>query len=110
MRRLLTNMLIVPVLMVFSSVCFRLSAETASGKLRALSGSVTEYGTEMPVIGAAVQLGEDYLWTTTDVDGNFSFEKIQPGTYMLEVSCLGYVSVSVKRPRKQSESVRYLVE
>ena len=89
MRRLLTNMLIVPVLMVLSSVCFRLSAETASGKLRALSGSVTEYGTEMPVIGAAVQLGEDYLWTTTDVDGNFSFEKIQPLDILADIHLKG---------------------
>ena len=94
MRRFLANMFIVPVLMVLSSVCCRLSAQDASGKLRSLSGNVTEYGTELPVIGAAVQLGSDYLWTTTDADGNFSFEKIQPGTYLLEVSCLGYVNVS----------------
>ena len=60
-----------------------------------VSGTVTEYGTEIPVIGAAVRLGEDYLWTTTDIDGKFALDKVQPGEYVLEVSCLGYVTVSV---------------
>ena len=61
-----------------------------------LSGMVTEYSTDVPVIGAAVRLGDDYLWAVTDVDGNFSFNNVQPGKYVLEVSCLGYVSVSVE--------------
>ena len=61
-----------------------------------VSGTVFEYGTDVPVIGAAVRLGEDYLWTTTDIDGNFSFSGVQSGKYVLEVSCLGYVSVSVE--------------
>ena len=61
-----------------------------------LAGAVAEYGTDIPVIGAAVRLGEDYLWTTTDVDGRFAFDKIQPGKYVLEVSCLGYVTAAVE--------------
>ena len=61
-----------------------------------LAGAVAEYGTDIPVIGAAVRLGEDYLWTTTDVDGRYAFDKIQPGKYVLEVSCLGYVTAAVE--------------
>ena len=71
-----------------------MSAETE--RMHALSGTVVEYGTGVPVIGAAVQLGDDYLWTTTDLDGNFSIEKVQAGTYMLEVSCLGYVTAYIE--------------
>ena len=59
------------------------------GRNVSLTGIVTEQGTDIPVIGAAVRLGEDYLWTTTDLDGKFSLNKIQPGTYVLEVACLG---------------------
>ena len=97
MRRFLLHMMtVVAVIMALPAFWSGLSAQSASGRMRTLSGTVTEYGTGLPVVGAAVQLGEDYLWTTTDIDGNFSFEKIQPGTYVLEVSCLGYVQVSVE--------------
>ena len=96
MRRFLIHILTVTILLVLSMIWNRLSAESVSGRMRTLSGTVAEYGTDLPVIGAAVQLGEDYLWTTTDLDGNFSFDMIQPGTYVLEVSCLGYVTVSVE--------------
>lgn len=53
-----------------------------------------EAGTQVPVIGAAVKLGDDYLWAITDAEGSFVFENVQKGEYVLEVSCLGYVSVS----------------
>ena len=57
-------------------------------------GTVTEAGTETPIPGAAVRIGEDYLWTITDVDGSFTFDNVQPGEWIIEVSCLGYVTVS----------------
>ena len=66
------------------------------GRNVSLTGIVTEQGTDIPVIGAAVRLGEDYLWTTTDLDGKFSLNKIQPGTYVLEVACLGYVTATIE--------------
>ena len=108
MRRFLLHMMtVVAVIMALPAFWSGLSAQSASGRMRTLSGTVTEYGTGLPVVGAAVQLGEDYLWTTTDIDGNFSFEKIQPGTYVLEVSCLGYVPVSVEADvRKDVEGLK----
>ena len=97
MRRFVVHILaIAAIFMVLPAVWYVLSAQSAPDRMRALSGTVVEYGTDLPVIGAAVRLGEDYLWTTTDAEGCFSFEKIQPGTYVLEVSCLGYVSVSLE--------------
>lgn len=59
-----------------------------------LEGIVTEAGTNLPVVGAVVKVGSDYLWTTTDMDGAFSFSHVQKGDWILEVSCLGYVSVA----------------
>ena len=56
-------------------------------------GTVLESGTENPVPGAAVRLGEDYLWAITDVDGTFAFSNVQPGEWPIEVSCLGYQTV-----------------
>ena len=59
-----------------------------------VEGCVLEAGTQAPVIGAAVKLGDDYLWAITDAEGSFVFENVQKGEYVLEVSCLGYVTTS----------------
>lgn len=61
-----------------------------------VTGVVKEAGSEQPVTGALVTLGSEYLWTTTDVNGNFSLEGVLPGIYELSVSCLGYVTVVKK--------------
>ena len=55
-----------------------------------VKGTVLEAGSENPVPGAAVKLGEDYLWAVTDIDGTFTFTNVQPGEWTIEVSCLGY--------------------
>ncbi len=60
-----------------------------------ISGKVQESITGEPIIGAIVRLGEDYLWTTTDLDGKFIFNNVQKGDYILETSCLGYVTSSI---------------
>ena len=97
MRKLLVHIMIVSALLMAIPVAWSgLSAQNASSRLHEISGNVAEYGTEVPVVGAAVRLGDDYLWTTTDIDGNFSLSKVQPGKYVLEVSCLGYVSVAME--------------
>jgi len=57
-----------------------------------VEGCVIEAGSKTPVTGAAVRIGTDYLWTTTDIDGQFIFENVQSGEHELEVSCLGYVN------------------
>ncbi len=67
----------------------------AQSPASAVSGIVREAGTGEPVIGAIIRLGEDYLWTTTDENGKFLLEDVQKGEYVLEASCLGYVSSSV---------------
>ncbi len=75
-----------------------------------LSGTVTEHDTGQSVIGAAVRLGEEYLWTTTGLDGEFSFANVQPGEYVLEVSCLGYVSFSMELDlRKDVEGLKIIL-
>ena len=74
---------------------FVAAAASGAPKGRLVEGRVLEAKTEAPVAGAAVRIGNDYLWTTTDIDGNFTFENVQPGEYVLEASCLGYVSASV---------------
>ncbi|MBR2064448.1 MAG: TonB-dependent receptor [Bacteroidales bacterium] len=73
-----------------------LPADVVSEKGRDISGKVVEAATGDPVIGAVIRLGEDYLWTTSDLDGLFAFDKVQKGSYVLEVSCLGYVTAYIE--------------
>ena len=68
----------------------------AAERGREVEGVVTDAHGGVPVIGAVVRLGEDYLWTTTGLDGAFIFDNVQKGKYVMEVSCLGYVSVSLE--------------
>jgi len=58
-----------------------------------LSGKVTDAETAEPIIFSTVALYKnDVLITGTesDVDGNYSFSNIDPGTYDLLVSYTGY--------------------
>lgn len=63
-----------------------LGAICAAAQNRSVSGRVMEAGEDVPVIGAVVRIGPDYLWTTSDADGNFAFDNVQGGKYEMEVS------------------------
>lgn len=65
----------------------------ADAQSRAVSGRIIDAGSGDPVIGAVVRIGTDYLWASTDIEGEFTFNNVEPGKHELEASCLGYVSV-----------------
>lgn len=79
----------------FRADATQVSAESSPPKRHSVSGTVVQSGQEIPVIGAVVRLGHDYLWTTADLDGRFTFDNVQEGNYTLEASCLGYVTVTI---------------
>lgn len=81
-------------LILLLGMLFSLVARSASRGYE-VCGIVLEAGTETPVPGAAVKIGEDYLWAVTDVDGTFTLNNVQPGEWVIEVSCLGYQTASV---------------
>ena len=72
------------------SLAVPLSAQQA--KTVTLRGTVTEAMGGEPVSGAIIRLDENYLWAVTDADGRYLLENVQPGTYLLEIDCLGYVT------------------
>ena len=75
-----------------------------------VEGVVLEAETQTPVIGAVVRIGSDYLWTTTDIDGAFSFVNVEKGGWSVEVSCLGYVSLTAElKVTGDVEGLKYLL-
>ena len=75
-----------------------------------VEGVVLEAETQTPVIGAVVRIGSDYLWTTTDIDGAFSFVNVEKGGWTVEVSCLGYVSMTAElKVTGDVEGLKYLL-
>lgn len=53
-------------------------------------GKVTESKSKEIVELVAIQIKELNRWTTSDMNGNFSFKDIPKGTYTLQASCLGF--------------------
>ena len=51
----------------------------ADAQSRAVSGRIIDAGSGDPVIGAVVRIGTDYLWASTDIEGEFTFDKVEPG-------------------------------
>ena len=57
-----------------------------------LYGYVYDEKTNEPLIGATILLEDTNFGTTTDFDGNFEFDNVQPKTYNILVSFIGYKS------------------
>ncbi len=71
-----------------------------------LSGKVVDKNKE-PLTGASILVKEINKGTSADFDGNFSFT-LQKGTYTLEVSFLGYKTISEKITLSKNEE--YVVQ
>jgi hypothetical protein len=69
-------------------------AQTKNGKIT-IKGTVSEFDSKDPIPYAFVVIKELNAWGTCDNDGKFVIENITPGTYAMEVSCLGYSSYSL---------------
>lgn len=69
-----------------------LLALTVSLSAQTIKGYLTDAQSEMPLIGATVELltVNPVRGTTTDLDGQFRFEQVPPGRHTLRLSYLGY--------------------
>lgn len=76
---------------------FVVSTTVAFGQT-SLSGKVTDEESSEMVIGATVLLFKNEVQlsgTITDIDGNYSFSNIDPGTYSVQVSYVGFGDVKI---------------
>ena len=70
-----------------------------------LKGKILDISDGEPLIGATVKINYNNLGTTTNFDGDFMFENIQNGDYLLTVSYIGYLE-QVIEIKVNSNSVR----
>ncbi|MGQ9845947.1 MAG: TonB-dependent receptor [Bacteroidales bacterium] len=78
-----------------------------------IRGFVYDKSNGEPIMFANVLIKNTKLGTTTDVNGFFNFTKLQPGTYTLHVSYIGYDTVNIQVTVKDKEIVTkkiYLTE
>ena len=61
-----------------------------------ISGRVTDAQSGEPIAGVIFNIDGTGLWTLSDTDGNYLFEKVQAGEYIIKVSCLGYAEKSLE--------------
>jgi iron complex outermembrane receptor protein len=68
-----------------------------------LTGTVTGSDNSEPLAGANVVLGNAFMATATDGNGNFVFKNLKEGTYTLKVSFVGFESKTLKVSLSQSK-------
>lgn len=71
--------------------CFLLFAFTGFAQQAILKGTITDEATDEPLYPATIKIGE--TGTISDLDGTFQLT-LDPGTYQLEFSYIGFESVS----------------
>jgi hypothetical protein len=77
-------------LTVFISFYFNAPGQVKTGKI---TGVVLDRQNQQPVIGANVLIDGTKIGITTDTEGKFTLQKIEIGTYILKISCIGYKSL-----------------
>lgn len=59
-----------------------------------ISGSVTEASSGEPIIGASILLQGTTKGDATNVDGNYTINNVNAGTYSIRVSSIGYETIN----------------
>ena len=70
-----------------------------------LRGSVADYETGHPLIGASVLHNDSKIGTKTDEHGNFEIQVTEPSGSILYISYVGYRSVSVELATAVSQTI-----
>ncbi|HEY9533986.1 MAG TPA: TonB-dependent receptor, partial [Mucilaginibacter sp.] len=69
------------------------AADTAPGTI---AGTVTDKKDNSPIAGATINIPDLKTGTITDANGKFTLSNISKGTYLVQVTCVGYSAVLQK--------------
>jgi iron complex outermembrane receptor protein len=74
---------------IYSFVAFICATQTLVAQI-SIGGKITDEQTNESLIGVTVYINDLKTGITTDKDGDYLLENIQPGTYLFELSLVGY--------------------
>lgn len=58
-----------------------------------ISGSITDKASRAPLVGVTVMVKGTYYGASSNLDGKFSIQNVNPGTYTIQFSLIGYKKV-----------------
>ncbi|HOY31288.1 MAG TPA: carboxypeptidase-like regulatory domain-containing protein [Bacteroidales bacterium] len=93
MKKTFITILVFAVAMLFSSAAYCLHENKPVAhniQKSSISGKVADKQTGESLAGVLVSIKDSGLNVYTDFDGNFSFDNIEPGTYIIEVKYISY--------------------
>ncbi|HYE54468.1 MAG TPA: TonB-dependent receptor, partial [Chitinophagaceae bacterium] len=76
------------------ALCCVLMAATVFAQRNSFSGQVTDTATGKPLAGATVYFSDLKIGVATNADGSFTFNNVPAGRHLVEVSFVGYGSIS----------------
>jgi len=80
-------------ILVLLSVSAPVSARTKTGT-RQITGKITDKTTGLPIVGATVSIPDLKIGTSTDEDGIYALKQLPKGEYLMQVTMIGYASVT----------------
>ena len=84
------------------------SAGERSQPFGKISGNVTDMDTGQPLIGTNIVVVGKAMGAATNVDGQYTIERLQPGEYILEFSYIGYQPKEVQNVEINSDKTLHL--
>ena len=87
---------ILSLLLVFISTLVAYGNNANIDKIGTLSGVVTDKADGKPIIGASINIPDLKVGTTTDINGYFLLTNLPKGTFLVQVSYIGYGTFNQK--------------
>jgi len=80
-------------ILILLSVCIPVAAKTLTGNGR-VTGKITDKTTGLPIAGVTITIPDLKVGTSTDNNGIYVLKQLPKGKYMIQVSMIGYASVT----------------
>jgi outer membrane receptor protein involved in Fe transport len=80
---------------VLAAVLFACSVTVWAGSVGQIKGTITDKQSKQPIIGASVIIKGTKIGGMTDLDGKFQILRVEPATYSLVITSVGYAQTEV---------------
>jgi iron complex outermembrane receptor protein len=80
-------------ILILLSVCLPVTAKTITGTMQ-VTGKITDKATGLPIPGVTITIPDLKVGTSTDTNGLYVLKQLPKGEYLIQVSAIGYASVT----------------